>query len=117
MVCPQDINQDRLCYKCEWDFHQYDLNGDYDTCVCPKNIKKNKEHISSTCYVSGVEVPRVVEYQYPYCKINRDPDPNWNCVPGVDCCGHEGLWFEPRIEYKVEIPKNLWQRFRNYLRG
>jgi hypothetical protein len=105
MACPGEINQDRLCFKCKWIFRQCDLTGDFDKCVCPKNIKKNKEHISSTCYVSGVEKHREIEYQYLCCKICRDPDPIW----GVDCCGHEGLWFEPRAEeYRIEL--TWWQK-------
>jgi hypothetical protein len=77
MTCPKGI---KLCQDCEWHKEKlYGNNGEYDDCVCPKNLTDN-----STCFVTGK-----LSYMWSTCCSCRE-------MNHEDSCGPEARWFEPK---------------------
>lgn len=77
-----------------------------DKCNCPKNPLE-KQSINVICYISG-KTKDMDKFDRPYCSTHRDPQ--WiHLVNGIDRCGPDGLWWEPK-------EPTWWQKFIQKLR-
>jgi hypothetical protein len=106
MTCPK---VDRICRDCRWDKPNSYNYGSLDKCSNPKVFYNEGEYkeIPESCYVSGKSGRKCKQSKLSeYCRSLRVGLDYGYHVPGVDICGKEGLWFEPKPA------KKWWQIWR-----